>query len=239
MTTNAENRGANLHFFDGSTHERQSIMASLKFEEDFVGASTVSIPAFTTATVLPWAKTIVGSATVAKTVDSAGGVMACTMTSANEAQTGAIFQKNERNFSALKGLVFEARVRAAALPTGTATLFVGVGSDYAANWADMTTLIGFSIRASGAVYLECDDATTDTSTDTGVTLAANEWATFRFEILEPGTVQFYVNGVGVGSAAFAATDATAIMQIIAQAYKAASAYVGTLEVDAVKAYANR
>lgn len=239
MTTNAENRGANLHFFDGSTHERQDVMSAVRFVEDFVGPATMSIPAFTVATNLPWGKHIVGSATVAKKADQACGVVELALTSASEAQTGSLNQKNERNFSVEKGLVFESRVRATVLPTGSVVGFVGLGSDYSADPEAMTYLAGFSFRASGVINIECDDNATDTSAASGVTVSANEWVTLRIEFLESGTAYFYINGNSVGSAPYAATGANAILQPVAQLYKASSTPVGTLEVDYIKVFTNR
>ena len=78
--TEAENRGQSLHFFNGSTHERQSVLSGVQLKEDFVGAATMSIPLFTVASVSPWGKHIVGSATVAKVADQPNGVVACALT---------------------------------------------------------------------------------------------------------------------------------------------------------------
>lgn len=236
MTTNADNRGQSLHFFSGQTHERQAVLTGVQIKEDFVGAALMSIPLFATASVLPWGKHIVGSATVAKKADQPNGVVEIALTSASEAQTGSLHQKNERNFTALKELVFEARVRATALPTGAVVGFVGLGADYNADPEAMTQLIGFSFRASGALHLECDDNATDTSTDTGITVVLNQWYILRFEILETGTVVFYVDGVEVGSAPFAATGADAVLQPVAQLYKGSSTPVGTLEVDYISGF---
>lgn len=245
MSTKSRFRGKTLEFFD-SNLERVSVLAPVRLYDDFVGAGAAVIPAAGSAeSGVYWASKIVGAAppTVAAVANQASGVVACTLTNASQKQDAALYPNDVLNWSLEQGLIWQARIKLAVLPSAAEVLAVA-GLSIA--WGDGPDAIGksvwFQATGSGELYAGCDDATTDTNVTTGVTLTTADWATLMIDASVVSNIKFYVNGVRVCSSstfAYAETGANAIMQPFFSMYKASGTGVGTLYVDSVSLWQNR
>lgn len=244
MSTRSVWRNGILTFYDDSTHERVLPVAPLVYVDDFFRGKTVIPAAASEEAGVDWSKKIVGAAppTVAGVADSANGVVACALTSDSQEQEALLTWSDERNFSLEQGCVFEARVKVAVLPTLVAEAVFGLCGDYVKGPDNVTHSVFFTADGSGEVFCEMDDAATDRSTTSGVTVLATEWHTYRIDATDVSDVKFYIDGVGVATGttfAYAATGSDAILQPYLGCYKASGAGVGTLYVDYVRIWQKR
>lgn len=244
MSTKARWLGGILEHYESTTQERVQRYAPVQFYDDFLGADTVIPAAASAESGCKWVKKIVGAAppTVAKVADAAGGVVACTLTSASQKQNADLLMDDQREFDVSKGLVFEARVKVAVLPTLVAEAVWGLAGDWADGPDAITYSAFFTADGSGAIVCEVDDNATDQSAASGVTVLATDWKTYRIEFLDVTDVRFYIDGAHVATGttfAYAATGANAILQPYLACYKASGAGVGTLQVDYVRIWQNR
>ena len=244
MSTKGQYRGGNLVFYDGSSHESMPIAPSV-FSDDFIGAGSVVIPAAASEeSGVPWAKKIVGAAppTVAGVADAANGHIQCALTADSQKQDAALYMGDYRNFSLLQGCVFEARVKVSVLPTLLAETIIGLVGDWADGPDAITHSAFFTHDGSGEAICEVDDAATDQSATSGVTVLATEWHTYRIEFVSLTDIRFYIDGnrvAGGTTFAYAAVGADAVLQPYIGLYKASGAGVGTLLVDYVRVWQNR
>jgi hypothetical protein len=243
-STRAQYRGNVLSYYDSTTHETTFRAAPVGFVDDFIG-SDVAIPAAASPeSGCKWVKKIVGAAppTLVSVGDALNGVIACTLTADDQKQNAEIYTNDELQFSVLQGLVFEARFALAVVPTLLAEVVIGVTSAWA-DGLDATTVNAFvTCDGSGLIVCETDDAATDGSTSSGVTLTADQYAVVRIDCTDAATagIKFYVNGALVHtSAAWAANAATSKVQPMIGAYKASGAGLATLNLDYVKIHQNR
>lgn len=235
-----------LEIFDKSTFERVRYDAPLAFYDDFLGAGAVVIPAAgSEESGVFWAKKIVGAAppTVAGVADAAGGVAACTLTSASQKQDAVLYCGDQRNFDVTKGLVLEARFKLSVLPSAAEVQTVlGLSDDWIDGPDNASYYLQVGATANGALVYRSKDGVNTVSASAGVTLTTADWAIARIDASDVTDVAFYINGERVnaaGSVAFAATGANAILQPYASMYKASGAGVGTLQVDYVKIWTRR
>lgn len=248
--TKSEWRGARLEYYESANQERILPLAQFYFYDDFCGPGSAVIPAAGSAeSGVAWVKKIVGAAppTVAQVADQSCGLVACTLTSADQKQDAAIYWGDERSVDLSKKPVFEARVKLSVLPTDVVTFVIGLASD----WADDANTIAYAARfegvGSGLVYCAVDDASTDTRATSGVTCLNTDWKVYRIDLSDLTNVKFYINGARVaGSTTFpyTATGANAILQPFLGVSKAggcgvASTGVGTMQVDYVRVWQNR
>jgi hypothetical protein len=191
-----------------------------------------------------WVKKIVGSAppTLAKVADEVNGVIACTLTSANEKQNAELYWNDEQQLSIAQGLVFEARVKPSVLTTDVAEQVIGLIGAWADGLDATTYNVFFTMDGSGEIFCEKDDNATDESATSGVTLTNADWAILRIDCSNVADIKFYVNGNRVaGGTTFdwAASAANSKVQPIAGCYKATGTGVGTLQIDYIKVWQNR
>src|SRR5438105_388853 len=98
MSTKAHYRNNILTFFESVTQERLLKLAPVSYAEEFLGAGKVVIPAAGSAeSGMDWTKKIVGAAppTVTGVANAAGGVIACTLTSASQKQDAAFYHDDQ------------------------------------------------------------------------------------------------------------------------------------------------
>jgi hypothetical protein len=233
-------QGQRLVFFDSAnSNETVLPVADVVFYDDFIGQAYDSTH--------NWTAKDTGAATEALVANAANGVFALTLTNANEKQEAGIYANDVRHWTLNQGVVFEARIKAAVLPTGQAELYFGLAGNYVEGPiseadAGPAEHIFFCLDGSGAVLLFTDDGTTDTdATATGVTLLNTDWAVCKIDCADPTDVKFYINGSRVGSATTHSVNATPTLQLqpFIIAHKETGTGVGTLYVDYVRIYQNR
>jgi hypothetical protein len=239
MSIKAKYASQTLRHFESTTHESVQILAPVQYYDDFLGAATVIPAAGSPESGTEWVKKIVGAAppTLAVKADAVSGVVEAALTADSQKQNAELYMDDQRQFSLLQGLVFEARFRATVLPTGNAEAVIGLVGDWADGLDAATYSVFVTLDGSGEIICEMDDNATDRSATSGVTLVADEWAIVRIDASDPADVLFYVNGNRVASGttfAYAATGANAVLQPIAGVYKASGTGVGTLEVDYIR-----
>ena len=245
MSTKARWNNSMLEYYDSSSHERVLPVAPVVFYDDFISASLVVPAAASEESGMHWSKKIVGAAppTVAGVADAANGLVACTLTSADQKQDAGLYMGDQRNFSLEQGLVFEARIKLSVLPTLLAEAVWGVVGDWADGPDAITHSAFFTADGDGAITCETDDATTDSGAiASGITATATQWKIYRIDFTSVTDVRFYIDGVHVATGAtfaYAATGADAVLQPYLGLYKASGAGVGTLQVDYVKLWQTR
>jgi hypothetical protein len=193
-----------------------------------------------------WVKKIVGSGppTVAVVANGAGGIAACTLAATSEKEDAALYNNDQLTFDVTKNLVFEARAAFAVLPSVAGVEFVlGLQSAWIDGPDNAAEYIRFQANGSGLVNCQAYDGTTRGSVSSGVTLVAGAYHLFRIDCTNVADIAYYIDGArvnAVGSIGFAATGASAVLQIYASAYKPASnAGVGTLNIDTIGVSADR
>lgn len=246
MTTRSKYTGGRLTYFDTPTHERFPVLAPLVFNDDFVGAGWIAIPAAGSAeNGVSWAKKIVGAAppTVAGVANGVGGQIACTLTSTSEKQDAVLYWNDSKGLDVTKGVMFETRVQLSVLPSAAGVQAVwGLASSWIDGPDNNTCYMEFGATASGLVNVRSFDGTTTVLASSGVTLLTTDWATCRIEADNLADVKFFINGNQVsttGQVNFAATGALAVLQPYIAAYKPSGTGVGTLTADYARAWMNR
>lgn len=226
--------GGEIRIADGGCLQRVGI----HFDDDFLGAGKVVIPAAGSAeSGAPWVKRIVGAAppTVAGVADYAGGGVACTLTADSQAQTAGLDWGDQRGIPVDKGGIADFWVEFDVLETSGAYAVFGLGGDYAAN--PNTIARSLTIKsAAGSIFVGADDAVTDSEVDTGIDVDAGDTAWFRIDFRNPADIKFFMNGDILAPATthnFTVTGANAVMQPFVNVYKASGTGVGTLVIDRV------
>lgn len=239
MTTRSEQdaAGSLRAFYDDQSGERLALFQPVVFVDDFIGAAT-TIPTAATAGVPFIAKLVksAGTPTLAGVADAAGGVVEGALDNTAEKQEATLYFGDQLQFDVTKGVIFEARVNLAVLPSaaGVEAVF-GLQSAWADGPDNATEYLRFQANGSGAINAQAEDGTTTTSDASGVTVVAGTWHIFRIDATDPTNVLFFIDGVEVASGvSFAATGAAAILQPYMSVYKAAGAGVATFQVDYVK-----
>jgi hypothetical protein len=234
-------------FIDTVTQETLLRQQPCILEDDFVGAGhTAGIPAAGSPVAgYPWVKKIVGSGppTVAIVANGAAGLLECTLTSTSEKEDAALYGNDQLNWDVTKNLVFESRFAMAVLPSVAGVeMVVGLQSAWIDGPDNASYYLRFQANGSGAVNCQSYDGTTTTSKASGVTFVAGAFHVCRIDATNVTDIAFYIDGVrvnAVGSIAFAATGAAAVLQMYASAYKASGAGVGTLELDTMSVSTDR
>lgn len=247
MGTKGQYIGGNATMFDSATGENTFSASAILFEDEFLGAGhTAGVPAAGSPVAgYPWVKKIVGAAppTVAPVANAAGGVMACALTATSEKQDAALYMNDNLSLDATKGFIFEARLALAVLPSAAAVQFVaGVSSVWIDGPDNAGFYLEFGAKANGAISARTKDGVTTQEVATGITFVAGVYHVLKIDATILTDVQFYIDGARVlpnTKFSFAATGANAIMQLYASMYKASGTGVGTVNLDALKAFANR
>ena len=231
-------------FYDNSTFETLWAQYPIYFYDDFLGPDTV-IPAFgADESGCKWVYqdvSAVGAPTLAKGADAVNGIVTATLHAQAEVETIEMNMDDQLAFSMAQGLIFEARVAMAALPTGAAARGVfGIGGAYVAEGPAHRA--AFEILTGGTINAETDDAVTDIPADTGVTAVAGAYNIFRIDCTSQSDIKFFIDGARVAaSTTFASVSSAANSKC--QPYfgctKTADAAVATLNCDFIKIWQNR
>ena len=176
--------------------------------------------------------------------DATNGVVQLTLDSDDIAQVACLYFGDTEQFLIGQGLVFEARVALAVLPTtGTEEVEAAWGLAGEHN-ADLDTVdVGAWFRSESpnetTLVWETDDAVTnDDDNDTGVTLVAGTYHTYKIDASDDSAVQFYVDGIFIAESDMSGlTSTTAKVQPYFQLSKAksvANTGVATMYIDYVR-----
>lgn len=244
MSTKATWRGGNLHFYDSGTHERTSMVAPVSFYDDFLTPSLVIPAVGALESGVPWAKKIVSAnATVAAVANETNGAIQCALAANVEKEDAGLCFADQKVFSALQGLIFEARVKVSVLPTLHAEAVWGVTSNWADGPDNITYSAFFTADGSGEIFCEKDDNATDQSATSGVTVTNAQWKIYRIDFTNIADVKFFIDGNAVATGTtfgWAANAANSKVQPYLGLYKVGDdAGVGTIQVDYVRLSQNR
>lgn len=246
MSTKSRYSGSTLSFYEDTYFETVARHAPMRFEDDFLAAGKLVIPAAGSAeSGVPWVKKIVGAAppTVAGVASAIGGQVACTLTADSQKQDAALYWGDQKGIDVTKGAVFEARFNLAVLPSAASVqAVIGLASDWIDGPDNNTCYLQTGATANGALLVRSYDGVTAISASAGVTLTTADWAIVRIDASDITDVKMYINGAKVTTAGqinFAATGTLAVLQPYAAMYKPSGTGVGTLKVDYIKAWANR
>lgn len=243
MTTRSTYRGVGyLNMYDSSTKETVFAAAPVQFYDDFLGAGTVIPAAGSPESGVAWCQKIVGAAppVLAPVADGAGGQLSAALTSASQKQEATLYMNDQRNFDVSKGLIFETRVRLSVLPSASGVQAVwGISDDWIDGPDNASYYLEFGATANGAVLARKKDGVATTSTATGVTLLATDWAIFKIDATDTTAVKFSINGALVHTASFGATGANAVLQPKLEVYKPSGTGVATMLADYVRIASNR
>lgn len=246
MTTRAQYVGSVQTFVDNTNHERVHRMSGIQYRDDFLGQGSLVIPAAGSGeNGVDWVKKIVGAAPplVAGIANAVGGQVSCTLTSASQKQDAVLYWGDQKGLDVTKGVVFETRFQLSVTPSAAEVqAAIGLFSDWIDGPDNNTCFISVGALASGVLYVKSYDGVTTKSLTTTVTLATTDWAIVRIDCTDLTDVKVFINGAQVtttGAINFAATSTLAVLQPVAQMYKASGAGVGTMIVDYFKIWANR
>lgn len=247
-------------FYDITTDETTGLFAPVQFYDDFNAADQVIPAAGSAESGCKWVKKIVGAAppTVAAVADTANGVIACTLTAADQKQDAVLYWDDQLTLplntanatgAVGLGLIFEARVKLAVLPTTETAVAARAIWGLAGAWADDAVSAKRAVfscegAGDGLIKVSTDDATTDSGLiTTGKTVANTEWHVYRIDLSNPASVKFYIDGVQKATSTtfsmVGAPTASVVLQPYLSVMKTNKAGVATLYVDYVRVWHNR
>ncbi len=234
MATRARWENQRLTYFDNVSHEKILPLYPVFFEDDFLG---------NTLNTVAWGARDTGAATEAVVADAANGVLGLALDATNEVQLAGVDWADQRTLVLNQGLQMEARFRLSVLPTGSVVACVGLCGDHNAAVNTVAQSIWFRADGSGAITVESDDGTNETSlVSTGTTVTTADWLVVRIDCTTITDVRFYINGARVASGTtfnMSATAALALQPVVRIGKESAATTVGTMQVDYVRVWQNR
>lgn len=237
MSTKAQYRNGILHFYEGTTQEQVAPVAPVVFYDDYLGKGLQTTDIWTVVDV-----STSGNTTPLISADAANGVARFPLDVTGEAQESGFTFGNQRPFVLNQGLVWEARVALAVLPTLVAEAVWGLAGDKNAAADSVAEGIWFKADGSGAIVAESDDtANNNDDVATGVTVTAGEFRIYRIDCTTITDVRFYIDGerVAAGTTFDMSTVPTLKLQPYFHIAKASGAGLGTLDVDYVRVWQKR
>lgn len=234
--------GGLLRFYENSTQETVTVIAPAKFEEDFLGAATLTDGSTIWSVVDVSAA---GNTTPVRVADAANAQLQIMLAVNAEDEDSVLYWGNERGINFKDGCIFETRLTVSVLPTDTAVAVWGLVGDHNLDKDTITESVWFRLDGSGALDVESDDTTNNNDdVSTGLTLVAGTFYSFRIDSTDNTDVKFYVDGVRVaGGTTFDMSnlsDSEGIMQPYFSLDKTGpSAGLGTVRIDKVNAYWKR
>lgn len=223
-----------LTFFENSTHERVLPLAPVVFYDDFLGNAIDTNS---------WGVRDTAGGTEAIVADAPNGAIALALDATNEVQLAGIDWADNRPLVLNQGLVLEARFRLSVLPTGAVVAAIGLCGDHNGAVDDVAESIWFRADGSGAITIEHDDSSHETSkVATGKTLAAGDWIIGRIDCSNISDVKFFIDGERVAAETtfdMSEVPALALQPVARIGKEGAATSVGTLQVDYVRAWQKR
>lgn len=239
--------------YDDQTFETVASAAPIQFSDDFIGAGhSAGIPAAgSPAAGYAWVKKIVGAAppTVALVQNSGGGTVACTLTSTSEAQEASLYFNDSLSIDTSKLGMIEWRAALSVLPSAAGVqAALGLGSAWVGGPQSLARYMMFGWTANGNLLLWSKDGVGSTISQAAAQIGGAAIVSdtamhlFRIEYQNPADIAFFYDGNrvnAVGSIAWAATGANAILQPFMTAYKPSGTGVATLTVDKIDTFSAR
>jgi hypothetical protein len=230
MSTKAQYRNGILHFYDGTTFETLHALAPVWGKDDFEKQAL--------DTTIGWTALDTGDATEALVEDAPNGQVALTLAATSEAELAGLSWNDKQTLILNQGLNIEFRFQLSVLPsTSSSIAALGLAAAHNATLDSVATSAWFRADGSGAITVECDDTTNETSkVATGVTLLTTDWCIGRIDCSVITDVKFYINGNRVASSTTfdMSTTPTVALQPYARISKASGTSVGTVTIDYVK-----
>ncbi|HUV84726.1 MAG TPA: hypothetical protein VMV86_03405 [Methanosarcinales archaeon] len=226
--------------YDSVTSETVLKHAPVVLYDDFIASSLVIPAGGAVESGCLWSKLLVGGGLVAGAAGGNGWVE-CTLAATSEAESAYLYTNDNLQFSVTQGLIFETKLIISVLPTAVAEVQFGVGCVYGVPDA-MAYSVWFTADGSGEIFCEKDDAATDQSVTSGVTVVNTVGHYYKIDMSDVTNIKFYIDGVRVAAATtfgFVATGANALVQPFLGGYKASGAGLGTLAIDYVKLWQKR
>ena len=250
MSTKSRYSYGLLEQYEDTTGERVNPTgAPIVLDDDFLYGSLVyNAPGSITPSCW-WAKKIVGAGppTVAGNANDINGTVSCTLLATVEVEDAELYAADQLVFSALQGLVFEARVSVAVLPTLFAQVSWGMFGAYVAGHDNIPFAAYFTIRANvnpALIYCDSRDGITSMDVSSGITIAAGAYHIYRIDFSDPTHIRFFIDGNEVGSGgasvfSWAASAANSKLQPFLGGYKNGGAGLGAITIDYVRAWQKR
>jgi len=250
--TRSEWRNGILVFYDTTNYETVEAFAPVKVFDEFVYSSSsasVGIEAVTTVWIVN-TNSVAASAGGLSIVSATGGIarLTCGASDNDDQELASDFL-----WSASKACAMEARIRA-----GTSVIAFCVGFSDSQNEPADTLAVTYSgttltsTASDCAVFFFDSDATTDniyavavkgdtdgTVVNSGVSLQASTWHVYRVEINENGDVDFWLDGVHVGSESTGITTNVPLCVYLGVIKRDSAAGSVTLDVDYIRAWQRR
>ena len=221
-------------WYDTSTLETTFVAAPVWFSDDFL-ATAINADF--------WTSRDTGAATEALSADAGNGVLSLALDATNEVQLAGVDWGNQRTLVLNQGVNVEFRFKLSVIPTGSVVAVLGLCGDHNAAVNTVAESIWFRADGSGAITVETDDTSNETSAvATGTTLTTSDWCIARIDCSTITDVRFYINGARVASGTTfnMSTVAALALQPVARIGKeSAAATVGTLLVDYCKLWMKR
>lgn len=222
-------------FYDSSTQETLFVAAPVWFVEDFLGK------AFDTTNI--WTARDTNGADETVSADAGNGILSLALTNANEAQLAGYDWGDNRTLVLNQGLNIEFRFKLSVIPTGAVVMCLGLCGDHNAAVNTVAESIWFRADGSGAITVETDDTSNETSAvATGTTLINTDWCIARIDCTTITDVRFYINGTRVASGTtfnMSTVAGLALQPVMRIGKEAAATTVGTLLVDYCKVWMKR
>lgn len=252
MVTRAQYRSNVQYEYEDLTQETVASAAPFQFSDEFVGAGhTAGVPAAGSPTAgYPWVKKIVGAAppTVALVANSAGGQVACTLLATSEAEEASLYFNDSLCVDTTK--IGQAEWRAALLVAPSAAgvqAALGLGSAWVGGPTNTARYMQFGWTANGNLLVQAKDGTNTYSlpaAQIGAAAIASDanMHVFRIDWSNPADVAFFYDGNrvnAVGSVAWAATGANAVLQPWSTVYKPSGTGLATVTVDKIDIFNGR
>jgi hypothetical protein len=244
MTTTSKFKAGVLTYEDMATNETILPLASIFFEDDFVGAFGNAFPTAATAGSL-WGKKLVQTAgvpAVGLIANGPAGQAKILLDATSEDQEAVLYFLDNLAFDTSKVGGFEVRLQTPVIPTGNVQAALGLASVYNAGPDTNAAYVRYGLRGNGAILAESFDGTTRNSKAVGVTIATTtEWHTLRMDWPGIGAANVWVDGVNTASLAlpFVPSGGLAVMQPYLSLFKASGTGIGTLAIDYFRTWANR
>lgn len=237
-------------FYDDQTFETLHIHGPIKAVDDDFAAAFLRKYTASENTTSAWntVETNLNTA-IGVVADGVNGVAAIIVDADDNAEVGVLHFGDNECLKLTQGLLFETRLTYAVLPTtGTETVQSVFGLAGAHNTTpdtiDCNAWFRVESAAQTALLWETDDnVTNDDDNATSIVLVASTYHIYQIHVVSAAVVNFYVDGVLVGTGSMAGLTA-AIGQVqpyfnISKAKSAANTGTGTMYIDYVRVWQNR
>ncbi len=239
MTTKAKYSysGGDMAFYDSASFETVAPFAPVVFQDDFLGKAIDTTRNWTALDT-----SAAGLTTPVLVANSPSGIVSLPLDATSEVQLTGLSQGDVLNWVLNQGVNIEYVLKLITLPTGAVIFAAGLASAHNATLDSVVTEAWFRADGNGAITVECDDGTNETSkVATGITLLAGVVHTFRIDCSNPADVKFFIDGTRVAASTTfdMSTVPTAALQPYIRLSKGAATTVGEIGLDSIKVWQNR